>query len=99
MKTLRLVAVMCAVVMVAAAPAPAAKNRCAGTLEIVSFDKVGVGIELKNEQGETEKIAVDESAVPGWRTYFKVGDKVTVMCSYPPERGKAFITRIQKAGQ
>jgi hypothetical protein len=99
MKTLRLLAVFCAVVMVAAAPAPAAKDKCAGTFEIVSFDSAGLRIELKSEKGETEKINVDETAVPGWKTYFRVGDKVTLQCSYPPERGKPFITRIQKAAQ
>jgi hypothetical protein len=97
MKTSRLFAALCAVAAVAAAPAPAPKDgKCGGTLEIVSFDRAAVSIELKNDQGETGKIAVDESAVPGWRTYFNVGDKVTVTCSVPPERGKLFITKIQK---
>jgi hypothetical protein len=97
MKTLRLFAVFCAVAMVAAAPAPAEKDKCAGTLEIVSFDTKATRIEFKDEKGEAQKIAVDETAVPGWRTYFRVGDMVTLTCSYPPEAGKPVITRIQKA--
>jgi hypothetical protein len=99
MKTLRIVAGFCAVALMGAAPVP--KGACAGTPQvIVSFDGEAVRIELKDEKsGETEKLAVDETAVPGWKSYFRVGDKVTLSCSYPPERGKALVVKIQKVAQ
>jgi hypothetical protein len=96
MKTLRIVAGLCAAALIAAAPAPVPKDKCAGTQEIVSFDGAHLRLEVKDEKGEIQKIAVDETAVPGWKTYFRVGDKVTLTCSYPPEMGKPVITRIQK---
>lgn len=98
--TLALASAAAGLAFAAQQAAPGAKGReggnpCAGKLEIVQFDRDRSQIELKSEDGEIQWLRVDERSAPGWRTYFKVGQKVSLTCKSVPESGSFQITEIR----
>jgi hypothetical protein len=98
MKIPALAVATCAAAVLASAAAVPPRERtekCEGTFEILGFDVEATRISLKDESQQTLKIAVDERAVPGWRSSYRVGQKVTLACRAPQEEGRPIIVGMQ----